>query len=129
MTDAPDRYSHPKHDLETVLKAVEKGITASGAARLLRVTRQTMMRYRRKWKAVDEAILAKRRELVDLAEMGLRKAVLEGEPWAVTFALRTLGKDEGYSERHEVTGANGGPVQTTITEMVVQLPPEDSEGE
>ena len=31
--------------------------------------------------------------------------------WAVLFTLRTLGKDQGFSERYEVTGQAGGPIQ------------------
>jgi hypothetical protein len=99
-----------KHDLATVLEAVDKGITVTGTANVLKVSRNTVLAYRKRWKAVDDAILSKRRELVDLSEMALRGAVLRGEPWAVTFALKTLGKDDGFTERTELTGKDGGPV-------------------
>jgi predicted transcriptional regulator len=99
-----------RHDLETVLKAVESGITITGAARLLGCSRQTVHAYRKRWKAVDDAITGKRHELVDLAENGLRKAVEKDEPWAIAFTLKTLGKDQGFSERTEVTGPDGRPL-------------------
>ena len=48
--------------------------------------------------------------------MSLRRAIVGGEGWAVALTLKTLGKDDGYVERvqNEVTGADGGPVQTEI---------------
>lgn len=112
-------YTRPKHDLATVLEAVEKGITIAGIARTLNVTRQTVYAYRRRWKAVDDAIVGKRKELVDLAEVALRAAVINGDSWAVAFTLRMLGKDEGYSERHEVTGKDGDAIELRVVERIV----------
>lgn len=106
--------------LEQVLAAVEKGITKVGTAKVLGVNRQTITNYSKRWATVQAAIEAKRVELVDLSEMALRGAVIRGEPWAVTFALKTLGKNEGYTERHEVTGEGGGPL--TIREIIMHLP-------
>ncbi len=114
-----------KHTLAEVLAAVEKGITKTGAAKVLSCERKTMQRYAKRWKAVEDAFRAKRGELVDLAEMGLRGAVLRGESWAITFALKTLGKDEGYSDRHELTGANGQslvPVKEIVIDMTEDEP-------
>src|SRR5574340_1550879 len=94
-----------KHNLETVLEAIERGVTVTGTARVLQVSRTTVDKYRKRWKSVDAAILAKRHELVDLAEMGLRVAVVKGEGWAVTFALRTLAK-EVYGDKLQVEFLN-----------------------
>lgn len=105
----------PRHSLDEVLAAIEKGITRTGAAKVLGVSPVTLWRYAKRWKAVDQALREKRRELVDLAEMGLRGAVLRGEPWAIAFTLRTLGKDEGYTERLEHTGRDG---QRHVIEVV-----------
>ncbi len=102
--------ANTKHTLEQALEAADKGITKAGAARVLGVSRQTMVGYCKRWKTLAEAFADKRGELVDLAEMGLRGAVLRGEAWAVAFTLRTLGKDEGYTERQEHTGKDGGPI-------------------
>lgn len=101
----------PKYLLADVLEAVEKGITITGAAKVLGCSRMTMVNYRKRWTTVDLALRERRRELVDLSEMALRGAVLRGEPWAVTFTLKTLGKDDGFTERHEITGANAEPIQ------------------
>jgi hypothetical protein len=102
------------HDLPTVLEAVEKGITITGTAKVLGVTTQTVRNYRARWKAVDAALMQKRRELIDLSEMALRGAVLRGEPWAVTFALRTLGRDDGYGDRIEHAGVPDKPLTFTL---------------
>lgn len=84
---------HPDYTLNQALAAVEKGITIIGTAKVLGCHPDTIRRYARRWKSVADALEVKRLEMVDLAEMGLRGAVLRGEPWAVTFALKTLGKE------------------------------------
>ena len=50
-------------------------------------------------------------ELVETAYLKLWDAVERGDMWAVLFTLRTLGKDQGFSERYEVTGQAGGPIE------------------
>lgn len=94
-----------KRTLPEVLQAVERGITVTGTARILGVDPMTVRSYAKRWKSVADAIQAKRVELVDLSEMGLRGAVLKGEPWAITFALRTLGR-ETYGDRLQVEFLN-----------------------
>jgi len=66
---------------------------------------------RKRVQAVEQVIQECRGELVDLGELALRKAVLAGEPWAVSLVLKTLGKDRGYVERQEVTGAEGKAIE------------------
>jgi predicted transcriptional regulator len=99
------------HTLEEVLAAIEKGITKTGTAKVLGCSRETVRNYCKRWKTVEDAFKERRGELVDLAEMALRGAVLKQEPWAVTFALRTLGKDEGYTERREITTPKDQPLE------------------
>lgn len=107
-------YSHPQHDLATVLEAVERGHTITGAAKVLQVTPKTMHRYTKRWAQVAAAIRDKRNELVDLAELSLRAAVLKGEPWACALVLKTQGKDRGYVERTEITGADGESINIRL---------------
>ena len=106
--------STTKRTLSEVLEAVSKGVTITGTAKVLGVDSDTVRNYCKRWQAVDKAIRGKRREMVDLAEMGLRGAVLRGEGWAIAFALKTLGKNDGYTERTEVTGPEGGAVRFTL---------------
>lgn len=108
------------HTMDAVLAAIEQGQTKLGTAKVLGVSRTTIHSYCKRWATVEKAFQDKRAELVDLAEMGFRAALLRQEPWAVTFALRTLGKDEGYSERTEVTGKDGKDLLPAIREMVIE---------
>jgi hypothetical protein len=50
------------------------------------------------------------------AEARLGEAVARGEPWAVTFALKTVGKDRGYVEKVEHGGL--GRQEKVIVEVV-----------
>ena len=93
--------------LEQVLEAVEKGVTKTGAAKVLGCAWNTVDGYSKRWASVDQAFRVKRRELVDLSEMGLRRAILSNEAWAISFALRTLGKEEGYAERYDIKHSGG----------------------
>ena len=71
---------------------------------------------RKRVQAVEQVIQECRGELVDFGELALRRAVVDGEPWAVGLVLKTLGRDRGYVERTEnmVTGKDGGPVTMRV---------------
>jgi hypothetical protein len=99
------------HSLEQVLAAAAKGHTKQATAQLLGCTRQTMLNYCHRWKSVADAFEQERRELVDLAQNGLRFAIIDRQPWALAFTLKTLGKDEGFTERTEIVGPDGGPIK------------------
>jgi len=49
-------------------------------------------------------------EVTDIAVLNLRKAVINADPWALKYQLSTKGKNRGYVERQEVTGADGGAI-------------------
>ena len=80
------------------------------AARKLGCAPVTIYARAKTTQAVAQAIVDSRGEVVDIAEQKLRQAILNGEPWAIALALRTIGKERGYTERQEVTGAEGGPI-------------------
>ena len=96
---------------EQVIDAIRKAQTPTGAALVLKCHPDTIRNYARRYTSVQDALLSERAALVDLAEMGFKSAILNKEPWALAFALKTLGKHLGYVERQEVTGADGGKVQ------------------
>jgi len=50
--------------------------------------------------------------------MGLKRAVLNGEAWAIALAVKTLRKGV-YSERHELGGPDGGPVTIAVVNVDV----------
>jgi len=107
----------PKLKLKTVkerLRETKGNITI--AAQLLGVTRCAVHQFVNKHELhsiVDDA----RAAIVDHAESSLHRAVVNGEPWAVSLTLRTLGRNRGYVERGEleVTGKNGGPIEAKVT--------------
>lgn len=79
-----------------------KGLVTLAAQRL-GCKPEVVRGYVKRFPMVAMATHDAREELVDHAELSLRKAVHDGEPWAVTLVLRTLGKDRGYVERQEST--------------------------
>jgi hypothetical protein len=89
------------------------------AARNLKLTRDAIYKRAKSSEKVKEAIKMAREELIDLAESRLRVAVLNGEPWAIQLALKTLGKERGYVERLENTGLDGGAIKT---QTILYLP-------
>lgn len=102
-----------RYTAQEVIDALERGYTCVGAGQLLGCSAETVRNYANKYPTVKTALRAKRSELVDLAEMSLRRAIMAGEAWAVALTLKTLGKDDGYVERvqQEVSGQDGGPVK------------------
>ncbi len=100
----------------------------SHAARRLGVSTNTIQRYIRRHDACREAAEEGRAQRIDVAELALHKAVLNGEPWAIRFTLATIGGHRGFVERREVGvgGIGGGPIQLeapSIRQVIVHAPP------
>ena len=74
----------------------------------------TIYRRAAKINKVQQTIDDYRGLFIDKAELKLENAVMNGEPWALSLALKTLGKSRGYVERQEVTGADGDSVKITL---------------
>ena len=55
-------------------------------------------------------VRAMREVSIDFAEAMLFKLIKEGNVAATIFYLKTQGKQRGYIERQEVTGADGAPI-------------------
>ena len=67
------------------------------------------------------AVLCDCREgILDHAESSLYRAIMEGKPWAVTFALKTRGKVRGYSET--IQAETGGLQPASASQTPVGLP-------
>lgn len=92
----------------------EAGGNVAEAARMLRLTRRAVCYRVADSEELRTIVEDARESTVDHAERSLAQAVQRGEPWAVCFTLKTLGKSRGYVERSEVTGANGAPVIQVI---------------
>ena len=82
----------------------------AAAARQLGVTRRTVYNYVNKYPTIKQALDDARQENLDFAENQLMKAVRAGNVTAIMFLLKTLGKDRGYVDRKEITGADGDAI-------------------
>jgi hypothetical protein len=81
------------------------------AARRLQCSPNTIYNYAARYPTVQEAIDHERGLMVDTAELALWKAIQAGEGWAISLTLKTIGKDRGYVERQEHSGAGGGAIE------------------
>ncbi len=64
---------------------------------------QTVYNYIHRYASVRAALDKEDGKVTDTAELKLSSAILNGEPWAITFRLKTKGKGRGYVERQEVS--------------------------
>lgn len=88
------------------------------AARKLGCAPNTIYNRMTKSATIKQACEDSRGELIDISEQKLRQAVLNGEPWAVAMVLKTLGKQRGYVERQELTGADGDPLIDGVVKVI-----------
>ena len=100
-------YQYTTEQIIDALKATNGLISL--AAKKLGCSPRTIYKRAEDVQAVRQTIDESRDELVDHAELALRRAILDGESWAVALTLKTLGRHRGYVERHEqeITGKDG----------------------
>ena len=82
------------------------------AAMALGCTRMTIYNYINRYATVKAVFEEEKERTLDKVELKLEDAAINGQPWAIKFILSTKGKDRGYSRRQEITGVDGGPVET-----------------
>ena len=92
-----------KFTKEQVCKALvkSKGLVFI-AAKDLGCMPKTVYNYRDRYQEVRDCIDTQRGEMIDVAEMSLYRKARDGEPWAVQFVLKTIGKDRGYQESQTI---------------------------
>ena len=84
------------------------------AAKRAGISYCTATRYVNEFPTVAKAVQEAREGMLDVAESKLYEAIDNKEAWAICFYLKTQGKQRGYTERQEVTGADGGAVKYEI---------------
>ena len=101
-----------KFTADEVIQAIEKsqGII-SYVAKRLGCSRKTVYNYIDRYITVKEALAEARDNQVDYVEGKLLEQINSGNITAIIFYLKTQGKHRGYSERHEVTGADGNALE------------------
>jgi hypothetical protein len=92
-----DRYTVP--DVIAALQEA-KGMI-SEAAHILNCHPNTVRGYIERHPTVAAAHREQREGFLDVAELALLKAIHAGEVSAITFALRTIGRERGYGEHIE----------------------------
>jgi hypothetical protein len=111
-----------------MLKAMEKSLgVVTTAAKSIGITRETHYEWLRtdaNYKAKIEALAD---VALDFAESMLHGQIMKGDTTATIFYLKTKGKQRGYVERQELTGADGGPIQTVLPAITVGGPPKKDE--
>lgn len=105
---------------ETFLKAYEANLgNVSDAARKAGIERTTYY----KWIEADKEFKDKCDTVIetqkDFAESMLMRLIRDGDSGAVRFYLSTKGRDRGYGDRVEVTGAEGKDLVPNISIQII----------
>lgn len=110
----------PKYTVEQVEEALRLSAgLLYGAAEKLRCAPSTVTNYVKRHKRLQRAIEEAKESTLDMAEAQLINLMQEGDRTAIIFYLKTQGKERGYIERQELTGAaDGDPIH-----YVVEAPP------
>jgi hypothetical protein len=92
-------------DVEPLIEITRGNVAA--IARNLGVNRGTIWNRCNESPTLMAALTDARESMLDNAESMLYKKVLEGSTPELLFFLKTQGRNRGYVERQELTGANG----------------------
>lgn len=118
-----DKPLYPK---EVFQEAIQKsfGVKASVAA-MVGCSRQTVDNAFERWPELKEQFDAARSMLVSKATSALVDEIdnpkSEGHTRAYMFVLKTFGKEEGFVERSEVTGADGAGLLDVSPDVLEQI--------
>lgn len=106
-----------KEKVEDALRDANGNISA--VARMFGCSRQAIYLYINKYEEIAEILDDAREQLVDLAEEHLVKNIESGDTTAIIFTLKTRGRNRGWGEssKLELTGANGGPIESKVAQV------------
>jgi hypothetical protein len=106
----PRKHRH-KFSVKQVAAALElAGGIYTGAAEKLGCAPNTIRNYVERYPRLKRICDTVVDQHLDMAETKLLKAIDAENMTAIIFFLKTKGKHRGYSERHEVTAADGKPL-------------------
>lgn len=101
---------------EDVLTAInDSGGIMSTIAKRLSCDWHTAKKWCHKFEETAQALDDETEKVLDLAESKLYASINEGNTQDAKWLLSTKGKRRGFSERHEITGADGGAINAVIT--------------
>lgn len=102
-----------KRNKERLLKALEASLgVVTDACKKVKLSRQTFYKYLKEDPDFKAAVLELEEVALDTAESALFNQIKEGNVTSIIFYLKTKGRRRGYVERQEISGPDGGPVQT-----------------
>ena len=80
------------------------------------VTREHLSRWLHKPKNKDilELVRAERERIIDTAEIGLNRLVINGEFPAIKYLLSTRGRKRGYVEKQEIEHLSEDPIKIDV---------------
>lgn len=107
---------HEYYTTDELIAAIQK---ANGfltiAARSLGITYQAIWNRKKRDKKLRKAIKAMREKHLDMSEKKLLENIKKGKEPSIFFHLKCLGRERGYVERREITGAKGEAIQVSIS--------------
>ena len=107
---APKKYKQAD-----VLKAIKgSGSIVSTVAKRLDCTWDTAKTYINAWPETQQAFRDEEETVLDMAESKLYEAIQNDDIQAAKWLLSTKGKRRGFSERHEITGADAEPIRIEV---------------
>jgi hypothetical protein len=118
-----DKPQFPKELFEKAIKESHgvKALVATNA----KCSRQTVDNAFKRWPELVDQFEAAKAELVGKATSALVNDIedpkSDGHQRAYMFVLKTIGKDEGFVERSEVTGADGAGLLDVSPEIAEQV--------
>lgn len=100
---------------KVILKAIEgSGGIISTVARRLDVAWSTASNYCNLYEETRQALKDELEKIIDMAEGGLFESVKDKNLESIKWLLARKGKKRGYSERTEVTGADGENLEINL---------------
>ena len=116
------RDTHAKdYSTETLLEAIKgSGAVVSTIAKRLGCDWNTAKKYINKHKKTQQAFANEEETILDMCESAIYKSVQEGNTQDAKWVLATKGKKRGFTERQEITGADGGDIQLNVSVNLVK---------
>lgn len=107
--------SRALYTAEQFIKAIPNtGGIVTAIARRVGCDRHTARKFIDEHPTVAAAYRDETERVLDLAETQTIKAIEKGDMQTVRYYLSTKGRNRGYVERQEVTGADGGAVTLKV---------------
>ena len=134
MTAEKNKGGRPPHQptdetIAQVRALIVAGINQPEIARIIGISEPTLVKH-----YAEELAVGLDKTIANVANTLVQKA-LNGDTASIIFFLKVRGKKYGWSERLEVTGQDGGPVQTEdvsareiLADRIARIAPRASEG-